>query len=74
MRFGFIAFLLIAVVSCSREISKPEKQITVPRNVYIITASGTRPDHLSSYMYQSIQTVGLDYFAYDGIRFTRAFS
>ena len=74
MRFAFITFLLIAVVGCSPEIRKPEKQITVPRNVYIITASGIRPDHLSSYLYQSIQTVGLDYLAYDGIRFTRAFS
>lgn len=76
MHFGFIklyfvAFLLLEVVSCT---PKKETPITAPRNVYIITATGMRPDHLSSYMYQSIQTVGLDYFAYDGIRFTRAFS
>lgn len=78
MRFAIlkrflIAILLLGSISCTRQ-SKPAKAITPPRNVYIITATGVRPDHLSSYMYQSIQTVGLDYFAYDGIRFTRAFS
>ncbi len=70
----FIAILLLGLISCTRQSSKPAKTISTPRNVYIITATGVRPDHLSSYMYQSIQTVGLDYLAYDGIRFTRAFS
>ena len=77
MRFAFIKLFLIVlaameVISCSPK--KEKQQITVPRSIYIITATGMRPDHLSSYLYQSIQTVGLDYFAYDGIRFTRAFS
>ncbi|HEY7162623.1 MAG TPA: sulfatase-like hydrolase/transferase, partial [Acidobacteriota bacterium] len=68
---SLIAILLLEVIHCT---PKKEPQVTGPRNVYIITATGMRPDHLSSYMYQAIQTVGLDYFAYDGIRFTRAFS
>ncbi|MCI0446096.1 sulfatase-like hydrolase/transferase, partial [bacterium] len=74
IKYVFIAILVLELINCTREPSKPVQTVTIPRNVYIITASGTRPDHLSSYMYQSIQTVGLDYFAYDGIRFTRAFS
>lgn len=68
----FISILGLGLVSCTKQ-TKEVKPVT-PRNVYIITATGMRPDHLSSYMYQSIQTVGLDYFAYDGVRFTRAFS
>jgi tetratricopeptide (TPR) repeat protein len=67
-----ISILSLGLISCSKQ-TKEVKPVT-PRNIYIITATGMRPDHLSSYMYQSIQTVGLDYLAYDGIRFTRAFS
>lgn len=44
------------------------------RNIYLITASGLRPDHLSSYLYQPIQTPAIDFLAYDGIRFSNAFS
>src|SRR5262245_34546960 len=44
------------------------------RNVYLITASGLRAGHLSSYLYQSIQTPAIDFLAYDGIRFTNAFT
>ncbi|PWT89078.1 MAG: hypothetical protein C5B54_09535 [Acidobacteria bacterium] len=44
------------------------------RNVYIITASGLQPSHLSSYLYQHIQTPAIDFFAADGVRFTNAFS
>jgi tetratricopeptide (TPR) repeat protein len=68
----FISILSLGLVSCTKQ-TKEVKPV-IPRNVYIITATGMRPDHLSSYMYQSIQTAGLDYFAYDGVRFTRAFS
>lgn len=74
IKYPFIPILLFGLINCTKHSSKPENTVTTPRNVYIITATGLRPDHLSSYMYQSIQTVGLDYFAYDGIRFTRAFS
>jgi arylsulfatase A-like enzyme len=79
MRFAFIKYFFLAIlvvgsINCSKQSSKPASVLMVPRNVYIITATGMRPDHLSSYNYQSIQTEGLDYLAYDGIRFTRAFS
>jgi hypothetical protein len=62
--------LLVAIYGCS----EPQAVKLFPRNVYIITATGLRADHLSSYMYQPIQTPGLDYLAYDGVRFTKAFS
>jgi tetratricopeptide (TPR) repeat protein len=45
-----------------------------PRNVYLITASGLRPDHLSSYLYQPIQTPAIDFLAYDGVRFDHSFT
>ena len=45
-----------------------------PRNIYILTASGLRAEHLSSYLYQPIQTPAMDYLAFDGIRFTRAYT
>src|SRR5688572_4786009 len=44
------------------------------RNVYIITASGLRAERLSSYLYQPIQTPAMDYLAFDGIRFTQAYT
>jgi arylsulfatase A-like enzyme len=52
------------------------KQISAdgPRNVYLITATGLPADHLSSYLYQPIQTTLLDYLAYDGVRFNNAFT
>jgi arylsulfatase A-like enzyme/Flp pilus assembly protein TadD len=49
-------------------------QTSLPRNVYIITASGLRADHLSSYLYQPIQTPAIDFLAYDGVRFTNAYT
>ena len=49
-------------------------QAPLPRNVYIITASGLRADHLSSYLYQPIQTPAIDFLAYDGVRFTNAYT
>src|SRR5438093_3832522 len=45
-----------------------------PRNIYIITASGLRPDHLTSYLYDHGQTPSIDFLAYDGIRFLNAYS
>jgi tetratricopeptide (TPR) repeat protein len=69
----FVTILSLGLTNCTKSSSKEIKPVT-PRNVYIITATGMRPDHLSSYMYQSIQTVGLDYLAYDGIRFTHTLS
>lgn len=44
------------------------------RSVYLITASGLRPDHLSCDQYQSIQTPQMDFLAQDGIRFKHAFT
>lgn len=44
------------------------------RNVYLITASGLRPDHLSCDQYQAIQTPQMDFLAQDGIRFKQAFT
>lgn len=44
------------------------------RNIYLITASGLRAGHLSSYLYQPIQTPSIDFLAYDGVRFTNAFT
>ncbi|MCI0412061.1 sulfatase-like hydrolase/transferase [bacterium] len=49
-------------------------QAPLQRNVYMITASGLRADHLSSYMYQPIQTPAIDFLAYDGVRFTNAYT
>jgi|GEM_PF-3895786 len=48
--------------------------VELRRNVYIITASGLRAGHLSSYLYQPIQTPAMDFLAYDGIRFTNAYT
>jgi len=45
-----------------------------PRNIYIITATGLRPDHLTSYLYDHGQTPAIDFLAYDGIRFLNAYS
>lgn len=50
--------------------SKPPVQ--GPRNVYVITATGLRADHLDNYGYQPIQTPQMDYLAQDGIRFKHA--
>lgn len=44
------------------------------RNVYLITATGLRPDHLSCDQYQPIQTPQMDFLAQDGIRFKHAFT
>ncbi|HEY4492076.1 MAG TPA: sulfatase-like hydrolase/transferase, partial [Acidobacteriota bacterium] len=46
----------------------------MPRNIYIITATGLRPSHLSSHLYQNSQTPAMDFLAYDGIRFLNAFT
>ncbi|HSE42253.1 MAG TPA: sulfatase-like hydrolase/transferase [Acidobacteriota bacterium] len=68
-----ILILLLGFCStCSKD--QNSNQTSVPRNVYLITATGLRADHLSSYMYQPIQTPGLDFLAYDGVRFTRVYS
>jgi tetratricopeptide (TPR) repeat protein len=57
-----------------RNLPHPKEPAPAPRNVYVITASGLRADHISSYMYQPIQTPAIDFLAYDGIRFTNAFT
>lgn len=46
----------------------------LPRNIYIITAGGLRPDHLTSFQYEHNQTPELDFLAYDGVRFKQAYT
>jgi arylsulfatase A-like enzyme/Flp pilus assembly protein TadD len=80
MRRFAIIFLVVAVAILSlysyrTYMQRPENaKPSLQRNVYIITASGLRANHLSSYMYAPIQTPAIDFLAYDGIRFTNAFT
>src|SRR5262245_53463401 len=72
-------FLIVAILSFYSYRNYSGNPIQTPesnqkRNVYLITASGLRGSHLSSYLYQSIQTPAIDFLAYDGIRFTHAFT
>src|SRR5687768_4767495 len=68
---------LLSLHSYQQYRSKPSPQastVASPRNLYVITASGLRAKHLSSYLYQSIQTPAMDFLAYDGVRFINAFT
>jgi membrane-anchored protein YejM (alkaline phosphatase superfamily) len=51
-----------------------QDQRSETRSVYLVTASGLRPDHLSCDQYQPIQTPQMDFLAQDGIRFKHAFT
>ena len=71
---GLAVFIYFEYRSYVKEIGNGENPVEVKRNIYLITATGLRPDHLSSFLYQSIQTPALDFLAYDGIRFTNSWS
>lgn len=71
---GFALFIYLEYRSYLREVGSELPPLEVKRNVYLITATGLRPDHLSSFMYQSIQTPALDFLAYDGVRFTNSWT
>jgi arylsulfatase A-like enzyme/Flp pilus assembly protein TadD len=81
----YTLFLLVVLVAAfvfytyvqfqeNRKRAAIEQNATTRRNIYLLTAAGLRPDHLSSYLYQPIQTPAIDYLAYDGVRFSNAFS
>ena len=78
--FSFVVILVFLSIYSYQKYLHQRKQPTttnqtsLPRNVYIITASGLRADHLSSYLYQPIQTPAIDFLAYDGVRFTEAYT
>lgn len=86
MKTGRATFWLLVVLVCGTLIGLHFLRSTVSRkkadagpwrgrrNVYILSAPGLRPSHLSSYLYQPIQTPGIDFLAYDGIRFLNAFT
>jgi tetratricopeptide (TPR) repeat protein len=57
-----------------REPKDPASQPISQRNLYIITVSGLQASHISSYLYQPIQTPAIDFLAYDGVRFTNAYT
>ena len=71
---AFVTYTLVEYRNTKKRLKDARTAQAEQRNVYIITASGLRPDHLSSYQYQHIQTPALDYLAQDGVRFTNAFS
>lgn len=71
---GLAIFIYLEYRSYVNEVSHPHASVETKRNVYLITATGLRSDHLSSFMYQSIQTPAIDYLAYDGIRFTNSWT
>lgn len=75
---GIAVLLLITAVQYNAATRnrkrQEEREHATVKNVYIITASGLRPDHLSSYLYQHIQTPAIDFLAGDGVRFTHAFT
>ncbi len=54
--------------------SRSEEPGKRTRNVYLITVTGLCSSHLSSYLYQHSQTPAIDFLAYDGVRFSNAFS
>ncbi len=73
----FLALIIVALSFYSLRQYRNQQSGTagvpvMPRNVYLITASGLRAGHLSSYLYKPIQTPAMDFLAYDGIRFTNA--
>lgn len=74
--FAFVFVFALYGISQYRESEGRKQETARPRhrNVYFITASGLRPDHLSSYLYPHIQTPAIDFLAYDGVRFTNAFT
>jgi arylsulfatase A-like enzyme/Tfp pilus assembly protein PilF len=81
MRFSksFLVVLLLAIALFSYgwhryRTSRVTNVAQRPRNIYIITASGLRPDHLTCYLYDHDQTPAIDFLAYDGIRFLNAYS
>lgn len=71
---GLGIFCYLEYRSYMKGLSSAEPPSEVKRNVYLVTATGLRPDHLSSFLYQSIQTPAMDYLAYDGIRFTNGWT
>lgn len=71
---AFVTYTLVEYRNTKKRLKDARMAQAEQRNVYIITASGLRPDHLSGYQYQHIQTPALDYLAQDGVRFTNAYS
>src|SRR3990172_6821660 len=67
-------FTYIQYRSSKEKIAQATQPELQPRNICLITATGLRPDHLSCYLYQKIQTPAMDFLAYDGVRFTNAFT
>ncbi|HSP06697.1 MAG TPA: hypothetical protein VLR94_05935, partial [Acidobacteriota bacterium] len=67
---GLGLFIYLEYREYKKELLFDQGPPEMKRNVYLITATGLRPDHLSSFLYQSIQTPAMDFLAYDGIRFT----
>jgi len=71
----FFAVLFGVLPQAKRRIgARGESRQTKPRNVYLITATGLCSSHLSSYLYQHMQTPAIDFLAYDGVRFLHAYS
>lgn len=71
---AFVTYTLVEYRNTKKRLNDARMAQAEQRNMYLITASGLRPDHLSSYLYQHIQTPALDYLAQDGVRFTNAYS
>lgn len=71
---AFLTYTFAQYKSSKKRQEEARLAQVLERNVYIITASGLRSDHLSINLYQHSQTPAIDFLLNDGVRFTNAFS
>ncbi len=71
---AFLTYTFAQYKSSRKRLEETRQAQSLERNVYIITASGLRSDHLSINQYQHSQTPAIDFLLNDGVRFTSAFS
>jgi Tfp pilus assembly protein PilF len=71
---AFLVYTFAQYRSNQKRLEESRRVQAEERNIYIITASGLRPDHLSIFQYEHTQTPAIDFLANDGVRFTNAFS
>jgi tetratricopeptide (TPR) repeat protein len=71
---AFLIYTFVQYRNTQRRLEEARLAQSRHRNVYIITASGLRSDHLSRYLYQHIQTPAIDFLLNDSVRFDKAFS
>jgi choline-sulfatase len=70
-----LLFVLLAGSSPGWEqAEKPAQAAIAPSNLLLVTIDTLRPDHLSCYGYDQVQTPNIDSLAMDGVRFAHAFT